>query len=101
MIWCDTDEENGETADDINEDEFSQFSKENFRFLTFSEFDQFEKTGVYYLEQDVPEYHDKFNLDFIPLNFLSSLCINTKKGKIYLKKRKSELYTVQEKRRNF
>lgn len=82
MIWSDTDEENGETADDINEDEFSQFNKENFRFLTFSEFDQFEKASLFYLEQDVPEYHDEFDLDFIPLNFLTSICINTKKGKI-------------------
>lgn len=86
MIWCETDEENGETSDDINDDEtwdeFSQFSKENFRFLTFSEFDSFEKTAVFYLEQDVPEYQDEFDRDFIPLNFLSSLCINTKKGKL-------------------
>lgn len=84
MIWCETDEENGETADDINDEtweEFSQFSKENFRFLTFSEFDSFEKTAVFYLEQNVPEYKDKFERDFIPLNFLSSLFINTKKGK--------------------
>lgn len=80
MIWC------GESSEDENNEEieatweeFSQFSKESFRFLTFSEFDQFEETSVFCLEQNVPEY-GAFDRDFVPLNFLSSIFINTRKG---------------------
>jgi hypothetical protein len=90
----------GESDDDTEEieeatwEEFSQFDKESFRFLTFSEFDQFEETSVFCYEQNVPEYC-ALERDFVPLNFLSNLSINTRKGN------KLKIFTCAEFSTNF
>lgn len=78
MVWHDPDEEQLEEIEATWE-EYSQFDKENFRFLTFSEFDQLEKASVYNIEQNVPPY-GAVDLDFVPLNFLSSLFLHSHKG---------------------
>lgn len=78
MVWRDPDEEQIEEIEATWE-EFSQFNKENFRFLTFSEIDKLEKSSVYYIEQIVPPY-GAIDRDFVPLNFLSSLFLHSHKG---------------------
>lgn len=78
MVWRDPDEEQLEEIEATWE-EYSQFDKENFRFLTFSEFDQLEKASIYFYEQNVPTY-GAIDRDFVPLNFLSSFFFHSHKG---------------------
>lgn len=80
MVWRDPDEQQFEEIDATWE-EFSQFNKENFRFLTFSEIDHLERASVFCIEQNVPSFSVK-NRDFVPLNFLSSLFLQTHKGNL-------------------
>lgn len=77
MVWRDPDE-----AEEIvaTWEERSQFSKENYRFLTFSEFDQVENASIYSIEQSLPSY--KSPLNFVPVNFLSNYFFETYKGKV-------------------
>lgn len=77
MVWRDPDEKLEEI--EATWEEYSQFNKFSFRFLTFSEFDQLEKASVFYIEQNVPPY-GAIERDFVPLNFLSSLYLHSHKG---------------------
>lgn len=79
MVWRDPDEKLEEI--DATWEEYSQFNKESFRFLTFSEIDQLERASVYYIEQNVPTY-GAIDRDFVPLNFLSSLFLHSHKGNL-------------------
>lgn len=79
MLWRDCDEFLEET--EATWEELSQFNRHNFRFLTFSEFDRFEKTSLFFYEQIVPSI-ESVDRDFIPLNFLSILFIESHKGKL-------------------
>lgn len=78
MVWHDPDEQQFEEID-ATWGEFSQFNKENFRFLTFSEIDHLERPKVFCIEQNVPAY-GAINRDFVPLNFLSILFLQSHKG---------------------
>jgi hypothetical protein len=81
MVWRDPDEIE---EIDATWEEYSQFNKYSFRFLTFSEFDQLEIASIYHIEQNVPAYGSIDFLDFVPLNFLSSLFLHSHKGnKLY------------------
>lgn len=77
MVWRDPDE-----AEEIvaTWEEHSQFSKENYRFLTFSEFDQPENASIYSIEQNLPSYSSPLN--FVPVNFLTNYFFETYKGKV-------------------
>ena len=86
MVWRDPDEEQLEEIEATWE-EFSQFTKDSFRFLTFSEFDQLERPSVYSIEQNVPPY-GAIDRDFVPLNFLSNMFFHSHKG--------NKLNTLQE-----
>lgn len=77
MVWHDPDEEYIEEIEATWE-EFSQFTKDSFRFLTFSEFDQLETASVYSIEQNVPPA--SADQDFVPINFLSSYFLHSRKG---------------------
>lgn len=79
MVWRDPDDDILEVIDATWE-EFSQFERENFRFLTFSEFDSPEHASIFSIEQDVPPYAE-FERDFNPVNFIASLYFQTRKGK--------------------
>lgn len=79
MVWRDPDEDALEVIDATWE-EFSQFERENFRFLTFSEFDSPEHASIFCLEQVVPTYTE-IERDFDPVNFIASLYFQTRKGK--------------------
>lgn len=95
MVWRDPDDQIEEI--EATWEEFSQFNKESFRFLTFSEFDQLEIASVYYIEQNVPPYGST-ERDFVPLNFLSSLFLHSHKGnKSYTLLRKSHYEISQNK----
>lgn len=78
MNWYDPDDLPIEEIDATWE-EYSQFDKVNFRFLTFSEFDHLETASVYTIEQNVPPFDD--DRDFVPVNFLSNLYLQSQKGK--------------------
>lgn len=78
MVWKDPDDDVLEEIEATWE-ELSQFNKENFRFLTFSEYDQIEKTSVFHYEQSVPKY-PAYGRDYNPVNFLSILFIESHKG---------------------
>lgn len=60
-------------------EEFNSYHREIFRSLTFSEFDQAEKSSIFYLEQNVPPW-GAIERDFVPLNFLTSVYLHTHKG---------------------
>lgn len=77
MVWRDPDEEYIEEVEATWE-EFSQFTRDSFRFLTFSEFDQLETASVYSIEQNVPPA--SVDQDFVPINFLSSYFLHSHKG---------------------
>lgn len=79
MVWRDPDEDELEVIDATWE-EFSQFDRENFKFLHFSEFDSLEHASIFFIEQEVPTYAD-IERDFIPVNFIASLFFHTRKGK--------------------
>lgn len=81
MVWRDPDEEQFEEIDATWE-EFSYYTKENFRFLTFSEIDHLERASVFCIEQNVPTY-GAIKRDFVPLNFLSSLFLQSHKGNLF------------------
>lgn len=78
MVWRDPDEDELEVIDATWE-EFSQFERENYRFLTFSEFDSLEHASIFVIEQDVPPYGE-IERDFNPVNFIASLFFHTRKG---------------------
>lgn len=90
MVWRDPDEE---YLEEINAtwEELSQFSKENFRFLTFSEHDRNEKTSVFHYEQNVPTY-EAYGRDYNPVNFLSILFIESHRGTVEDAERGFALY---------
>lgn len=79
MVWRDPDEEYVEEIDSTWE-EYSQFTRDSFRFLTFSEFDQLETASVYSIEQNVPPASSDAR-DFVPLNFLSSYFLHSREYK--------------------
>jgi hypothetical protein len=79
MVWRDPDEEEPLEEIEATWEEYSQFNKESFRFLTFSEFDQLEKSSIFFYEQNVPTY-GAIDLDFVPLNFISSYFLHSHKG---------------------
>lgn len=79
MVWHDPDDDLCEVIDATWE-EFSQFERENFRFLTFSEYDSPEHASIFSIEQDVPPYAE-IERDFYPVNFIASLYFQTRKGK--------------------
>lgn len=79
MFWRDPDDLNIEPPPEETWEEYSQYDKKNLRFLTFSEFDQLETASIFHIEQNVPPY-GAIDRDFVPLNFLSSLFLQTHKG---------------------
>lgn len=81
MVWTDPDRRTPPPEETW--EEYNTFYKENYRFLTFSEFDHLEYVCVYDFEQIVPTWAE-FERDFIPLNFLSSYYMETRKGKILI-----------------
>lgn len=79
MVWTDPDRRTPPPEETW--EEYNTFYKENYRFLTFSEFDHLEYVCVYDFEQIVPPWGE-IERDFIPLNFLSSYYMETRKGNI-------------------
>lgn len=78
MFWADEDEE----KKDASWEEISEYYKDCYRHLTFSEHDQYEIVCFYNIEQDVPAPKNVPLLDFVPINFLTNFFFHSHKGNL-------------------